>query len=173
MSLKFTPSSTSSCANSNFTASIVRDPPSIWLSLDHRTAIAAFSPLNYAPSAPLAVQRDEKRATSIGVTRRALSLGALCSPALAFSGCAGTEISGIVKPPAKYSDKPEMMAIGDSLYQGVRSLTFTKGMGALSPPALVAARSNYGFHRARATASHFVRFGRYLSASIAASHSFC
>lgn len=34
--------------------------------------------------------------------------------------------------------RPEMMAIGDSLYQGVRSLTIKRGMMQLSAPALVA-----------------------------------
>lgn len=34
--------------------------------------------------------------------------------------------------------RPEMMAIGDSLFQGVRSLTIKRGMCQLSPPALVA-----------------------------------
>jgi hypothetical protein len=38
----------------------------------------------------------------------------------------------------RYTDRPEMMAIGDSLYQGVRSFSFKPGLAQLSPPAQVA-----------------------------------
>ena len=43
----------------------------------------------------------------------------------------------MVKIPDEYM-LPEMMAIGDSLYQGVRSLTIRNGMTQLSAPALIA-----------------------------------
>lgn len=43
------------------------------------------------------------------------------------------------------SDAPRMMAIGDSMYQGVRSLTFTKELGLFSPPAQVARRLHIPF----------------------------
>lgn len=39
---------------------------------------------------------------------------------------------------ARYGDKPEIMAIGDSLYQGVRSLSITSDRARCSPPALIA-----------------------------------
>jgi hypothetical protein len=38
-----------------------------------------------------------------------------------------------------YADRPSIMAIGDSLYQGVRSLTFTSELARYSPPAQAAA----------------------------------
>jgi hypothetical protein len=38
-----------------------------------------------------------------------------------------------------YADRPAVMAIGDSLYQGVRSLTFNADLARFSPPAQVAA----------------------------------
>jgi len=37
-----------------------------------------------------------------------------------------------------YADRPAIMAVGDSMYQGVRSLTFTSDMARFSPPAQVA-----------------------------------
>ena len=37
-----------------------------------------------------------------------------------------------------YADRPAIMAIGDSLYQGVRSLTFNGDLARYSPPAQVA-----------------------------------
>ncbi len=43
----------------------------------------------------------------------------------------------MVRIPDEYM-RPEMMAIGDSLYQGVRSLTIKNGLNQLSAPAQVA-----------------------------------
>jgi len=39
---------------------------------------------------------------------------------------------------ARYADRSDIMAIGDSMYQGVRSLTITADMARNSPPAIVA-----------------------------------
>ena len=38
-----------------------------------------------------------------------------------------------------YSDRPDIMAIGDSMYQGIRSLSFLPAMAKHSTPAQVAA----------------------------------
>lgn len=59
---------------------------------------------------------------------------------LALSSCA---IRGVAYPPGvsgegqKYSYNPDMMAIGDSLFQGVRSLSIAPNMVQLSPPTLI------------------------------------
>jgi hypothetical protein len=45
----------------------------------------------------------------------------------------------------RFSDRPTMMAIGDSLYQGVRSLTISAELARNSPPAQVAATAGIPF----------------------------
>jgi lysophospholipase L1-like esterase len=69
--------------------------------------------------------------------RRSLVKGMLASPLILASGCS-TSVNQPSVVPRRYADKPEMMAIGDSLYQGVRSLSLTSNTAPFSPPALVA-----------------------------------
>lgn len=63
----------------------------------------------------------------------------------ALTALAGTPLAGCVSrreraaaPEGAYSRLPEMMALGDSMYQGVRSMSLIPGMKGGSPPALVA-----------------------------------
>lgn len=75
--------------------------------------------------------------TSMFISRRSLlRTHALCMPAIVLAACA-TERSSL-SGGQKYSDRPIMMAIGDSLFQGVRSLTMAKDMIALAPPTQIA-----------------------------------
>ena len=71
-------------------------------------------------------------------SRRSLLKGAASSVGMGLSGCQVDPLSTAKFTPSKYADRPAMMAIGDSLYQGVRSLTFAPGMAVGSPPAQVA-----------------------------------
>lgn len=57
-------------------------------------------------------------------------------------GVAVAPVSAPFKVPSEY-DRPELMAIGDSLYNGVRSLTINRQLARLSPPARVA--EGFGF----------------------------
>jgi hypothetical protein len=84
-----------------------------------------------APAANEGVIMKEK------LSRRRVIKGIGAPLLLSASGCTSpaTSASGT---PRSYSDKPEMMAIGDSLFQGVRSLSYTSQTSSYSPPALVA-----------------------------------
>ncbi len=79
---------------------------------------------------------DERRRF---LSRRNVLRGAVSTAGLGLTGCGSGGPAFPKLIPTKYSDRPAMMAIGDSLYQGVRSLTFVPGMASGSPPAQVAA----------------------------------
>jgi hypothetical protein len=72
---------------------------------------------------------------SLAITRRSLLLGA---PVSSLSLFACTAPVPAIQSRTRYSDRPAVMAIGDSLYQGVRSLTFTSELAQHSPPVQVA-----------------------------------
>lgn len=62
-----------------------------------------------------------------------------------LAALAGTPLAGCAvrrerptPPEGAYSRRPEMMALGDSMYQGVRSMSLIPGMKGGSPPAFVA-----------------------------------
>jgi lysophospholipase L1-like esterase len=74
------------------------------------------------------------------IPRRGLVLGALAN-ACGLTSCA-MRAPVVQVTPTRYADRPEIMAIGDSLYQGVRSLSFTSNLALHSPPAQVAERLN-------------------------------
>jgi hypothetical protein len=71
------------------------------------------------------------------LSRRRVITGIGAPLLLSASGCTIPSTSASMKP-RSYADKPEMMAIGDSLFQGVRSLSYTSQTSSYSPPALVA-----------------------------------
>lgn len=87
--------------------------------------------------------------TKIDLSRRSFlkSKAALVST-LALTSCA---TRGIVPVPKarrvgqKYNSRPEMMAIGDSLFQGVRSLSMAPDMAKSSPPALISVKLKKSF----------------------------
>jgi hypothetical protein len=71
------------------------------------------------------------------LSRRRVITGIGAPLLLSASGCTSPATSASTMP-RSYSDKSEMMAIGDSLFQGVRSLSYTSQTSSYSPPALVA-----------------------------------
>lgn len=77
-----------------------------------------------------------------GLTRRhALLLMGTTAASGALVSCAASPPTLAPKTPSanrRYDERPEIMAVGDSLYQGVRSLTFTSELAPHSPPAQVA-----------------------------------
>jgi GDSL-like lipase/acylhydrolase family protein len=77
---------------------------------------------------------------SPAIDRRNLLLAGFAS-SLGLTSCmtAAPITAGVT---TQYSDRPAVMAIGDSLYQGVRSLTFTAELARHSPPMQVAACLN-------------------------------
>ena len=77
--------------------------------------------------------------------RRRILKAAASTFGLGLAGCHGGGLNSARLTSTKYTDRPAMMAIGDSLYQGVRSLTFGPGMATGSPPAQVAAALNLPF----------------------------
>jgi lysophospholipase L1-like esterase len=72
------------------------------------------------------------------LNRRNLLAYGLASAALSLIGCARQVKPNLALQPGDYQNPPKMMAIGDSLYQGVRSLTFGPDMAPNSTPVLVA-----------------------------------
>ena len=72
-----------------------------------------------------------------GIGRRPFMLGSALS-ASALSSCGTVPTAAAITKPTRFSDRPMVMAIGDSLYQGVRSLSFTAALAQHSPPAQVA-----------------------------------
>lgn len=74
--------------------------------------------------------------------RRRFLLGSLTAAASSLAGCAPGPMARLAGPGTRYTDRPAVMAIGDSLYQGVRSLSFTSGLAPFSPPAQAARALN-------------------------------
>jgi lysophospholipase L1-like esterase len=72
---------------------------------------------------------------NLATTRRGLLLGGLAS-SLSLAGCAA--VRPAIQARRRYAERPAVMAIGDSLYQGVRSLTFTSELAQHSSPLQVA-----------------------------------
>ena len=73
------------------------------------------------------------------IPRRGLLLGGLAST-VGLTACATP--ASVQAGATRYADRPAIMAIGDSLYQGVRSLSFTSELALHSPPAQVAGSLN-------------------------------
>src|SRR5690348_14202716 len=74
------------------------------------------------------------------IDRRNLLLAGFAS-SLGLTSCvtAAPITAGVT---SRYADRPAVMAIGDSLYQGVRSLSFTADLAQHSPPMQVARALN-------------------------------
>jgi GDSL-like Lipase/Acylhydrolase len=77
---------------------------------------------------------------SLVIQRRRLLLAGLAS-SLGLTSCM-TAAPITAGASSRYGDRPAVMAIGDSLYQGVRSLTFTAELARHSTPMQVAACLN-------------------------------
>ena len=73
------------------------------------------------------------------IPRRGLLVGGLAST-VGLTACATP--ASMQAGAMRYADRPAIMAIGDSLYQGVRSLSFTSELALHSPPAQVAGSLN-------------------------------
>jgi hypothetical protein len=71
------------------------------------------------------------------LTRRDMLVGGLAS-GVGLSSCAAPGITVTAGTPRRYTEPPQVMAIGDSLYQGVRSLSFTAELAQHSPPVQAA-----------------------------------
>ena len=71
-----------------------------------------------------------------GTQRRSLLLASLAS-SLGLTSCASSRPMSF-RATSRYGDRPAVMAIGDSLYQGVRSLSFTAELARHSPPMQLA-----------------------------------
>jgi hypothetical protein len=74
---------------------------------------------------------------SSDIGRRGLLLGGLAS-SWSLTSCTSSAPVVQAASPRRYADRPAIMAVGDSLYQGVRSLSFTSELALHSPPVQVA-----------------------------------
>jgi hypothetical protein len=74
---------------------------------------------------------------SSDIGRRGLLLGGLAS-SWSLTSCTSSAPVVQAASPRRYADRPAIMAVGDSPYQGVRSLSFTSELALHSPPVQVA-----------------------------------